>query len=494
MADLTRKNFLTLTTSAAVAAAATLAPPRNAAARAEPAPKGPPRPTLIRGADLLTMDPKLKEMGGVDVLIVDGKIAAIGKGLVHPGAEVMEAHGMILMPGMIDGHRHVWEGLQSGHLVKTRPHGINGYDKYQDLKERAIVTMTPEDQYLANYLGGVLALDAGVTSVFNYAHGQNTAETAFGAARGFKDSGVGGWFGYAPYVSSSYKAGDTPPLQLAVCPDADMEYPLEYIRKGMTRIRNMGVKMMSIHIVKPDHPSKEGQMGFRDSGMADLHDAGLLGPDLQVVHANQLTDDELKILADTGGMICTTTVGEFPYMNNPLMGAPVHGRARAAGVAVGIGVDVPGSLTQDYFEHCRAAYWGLFLSKEGAKISESYDSSDTLDFATSLGARGVRLGDTVGSITVGKRADLVLVRTDRFGFALLGSLADRILNFAALQDIDSVWVAGVVRKRHGQLVGVDLVKLKTQQAAAQARLAPLEASITFTGPGVTKATALPPKF
>jgi cytosine/adenosine deaminase-related metal-dependent hydrolase len=206
----------------------------------------------------------------------------------------------------------------------------------------------------------------------------------------------------------------------------------------------------------------------------------LLGPDYHIEHGNRLTADELKMLRDTGGMICATAVGEFPYMASPNRGESVHGRAREAGVAVGIGIDVSASLTQDYFEHVRGAFWNLYLSPEGTKIAQSYTSEDTLDFATALGAKAVRLGDVTGTITVGKRADLVLLRTDRIGFAMQGSLADRVLNFASLADIDSVWVAGTIRKQNGQMIGVNWPNMKARQLAIQERIGPLAESIRFT--------------
>ncbi|MGY8994700.1 MAG: amidohydrolase family protein, partial [Rhodospirillales bacterium] len=206
--------------------------------------------------------------------------------------------------------------------------------------------------------------------------------------------------------------------------------------------------------------------------------AGLLGPDYHLAHANRLSSEELKMLRDSGGMVCATAMGEFPYMASANRGPSVHGRSRAAGVATGIGIDVNLVLTQDYFEHARAAFWSLYLSPEGTEIAKAYKSEDTLDFVTALGAKAMRLGDMTGTISVGKRADLVLLRTDRIGFAMLGSLADRVLNFGSLADIDSVWVAGRARKRNGRMIGVDWARLKSQVAEAQARIGSSAASIT----------------
>lgn len=510
MNKITRKDFLGLSAAAVTSAVFGKTTSANAM-QVTAANAAEPRPTLIRGADLLTMDPTLKEMQETDVLIEKGRISAIGKDLSTEGAEVIEADGMILMPGMCDGHRHLWHTVDAGRLAKTHP---SVYATYQEWKMRTIVSMNPEDHYLAGYLGGLMAIDSGVTSVIDYAHGQINAENALAAGEGVKDSGVAGWFAFQLGVSSTYKPGDVVPLsvadsqriaattethwataerlqkevfsgssdimQLGLAPASGMGSRLEDIKREWTRIRDMGVKLLAAHVHKPPSPTPKGTMGYRDSGVPDLQAAGLLGPDYHLAHANRLTSEELKMLLDTGGMVCATAMGEFPYMASANRGPSVHGRARAAGVATGIGIDVNLVLTQDYFEHARAAFWNLYLSPEGTIIASAYKSDDTLDFVTALGARAMRLGDVTGTITVGKRADLVLLRTDRIGFAMQGSLADRVLNFGSLSDIDSVWVAGTARKRNGQMIGVDWAKLKSQVAEAQKRIGPLAASITFT--------------
>ncbi len=186
------------------------------------------------------------------------------------------------------------------------------------------------------------------------------------------------------------------------------------------------------------------------------------------------------MLRDTGGMICATVMGEFPYMTDSFRGPSVHGRARESGVPTGIGIDVSLAVTGDYFEHVRAALWNLYLDAEGRRIVEGYESNDILDFATALGAKAIRLGDTVGTIAVGKRADLVLLRTDRIGFGMAGSLSDRVVTFATTSDIDSVWIAGKARKRHGKMLDVDWTKLKAQLVEAQERVGRLAATIRFS--------------
>ena len=509
---MTRKSFLRLTAAAAASTAFGKQVFAQSSAGSMPDARASNGPILIRGADLLTMDPALKEIEGGDVLVEDGKIVAIGKGLTREGAEVIDGSGMILMPGMSDGHRHVWQIIDAGRLVKTYPAGYAGY---QEWKMRTIVSMAPEDHYLAGLVGGLLAIDSGITSIKDYAHGQINAENALAAARGIKDSGISGWFAFQLGVSSSYKPGDTVPLadahaqriakttevhwstaerlqkeifsdssavmQLGLAPASGNGSPLADINKEWSRIRDMGIDLVASHLHKTAEPMPEGYMGYRDSGIPDLHNAGLLGPDYHCTHANRLTAEELEMLRDSGGMVCSTAMGEFPYMAAEARRGPsVHARARAAGVATGIGVDVNLVLNQDYFEHVRSAFWSHYLEPAGVEIAKQYKSEDVLDFATALGARSLRLGDVTGSITVGKRADLVLLRTDRMGFAIQGTLADRVLNYASREDIDSVWISGQAKKRNGKMIGVDWGDLKAQVALAQARYGPLADTITFT--------------
>ena len=508
---ITRKEFLRLasaaTTTSALAGYAGRAASQDAASDAAsdvaPVAAGNPTRTLIRGADVLTMDPTLGEQPATDVLVDNGRIDAIGTELPADGAEVIDAQGMILMPGMIDGHRHVWQAIAMGRLVESNPGDFSS--DYIFWKMAAVVAMEPEDHYIAELVGGLQAIDSGVTSILDYAHGQDTEANTVAAGRGLKDAGIAGWFGYQLGISYPFEVGETVSrtealaalfaarpteqewntatrlkqdvfddetaiLQLALGPPMWPGYSMDDVENYMTRARSSGVDLIIAHLHKPPTPQPAGFMAHRDSGIPDLHDAGLLGPDYHVAHANRLTSEELEMLRETGGMIAATTMSEFSFMMLPHRGPPVHARARAAGVPVGIGADVPMALTGDYFEHVRSSLWSHYLEEESRQIVQDYRSQDTLDFATALGARAIRLGDETGSITVGKRADLVLLNTDRIGFGTMGTLADRVVTFASTSDIDSVWIAGQARKRRGEMLGVDWASLKTRLSEAQQRV------------------------
>ncbi|MCC6306251.1 MAG: amidohydrolase family protein [Rhodobacteraceae bacterium] len=472
------------------------------------------RPTLIRGASVLSMDRAVGELARADVLLRGDRIAAIGPSLAAEGAEVVPAEGMILMPGMIDGHRHVWESVILGHLVKTT-RKYRTYLVYNN--QQVAICFTPEDVYLGNYVGGLTMIDGGVTSVVDHAHIVHTPAKGEAAARGLLDSGIGGVFCYGITHSPTYGPGDTITpargwAEFVAAPDdwhlraaaeirdrlfADPAGILKFgvglslvefgrrtaesIRGEIASARALRPYLMTQHISGAAPAGTDGSLTATTMGLpadysivADLHRAGLLGPDYHLSHGNQLTDHELDLLLETGARLCATPMGEFPYTN-----PSIHGRAWARGLPIGIGIDVPLAFTNDFFEHLRTSFWSLYRDREGAGIAARMDSTALLSLATIEGARAIGMADEIGSIAPGKRADLVLLRTARYGFANAGTLADRVVNFAHESDVDSVWVAGRARKRDGVMAGVDWADLKARADALEKRVTAAAGTITI---------------
>lgn len=498
--SITRKGLFGLA-SGGVIAAAVGAGARPAQARA-PSRIEPAHRTLIRNADVITLDPILGELTQTDVLLDGGRIAAIGKNLAVDAAEVIDATGMILMPGMIDGHRHVWGGIDAGRVPKISPR-IN---TYQDWKMRTMVCYTPEDAYLYQYAGGIMAIESGVTSVLDYCHIFHTPELAEQAARGLKESGIAGTWCYQVSHTPTYGPGDTVPYAQAEAErsaPADENHwrivehvrntvfsgeddllrfglagsargaggPISEVAEEFARIRSYSPHMLAIHYQHRDYPGAD-EGSFRN--LHDLHRAGLLGPDFHISHGNGIPDDELALLRETGGMICATTMGEHSYPR-----PSVHGRAQRAGVHVGIGLDAALAFTHDYFQHLRGSFYNLFRTDEGKEIALSYEAEDILNFVSGKAAKAIR-EENVGTIAVGKRADLLLLRTDRMSYPVFGLLAERVANYSNGEDLDSIWIAGVARKRHGEMVGIDMVSLKARMNAASRRIIEQGDTITFT--------------
>ena len=512
--NLTRRTLLSWSAGASVAAAATTSGCASSAIQADEGRAA--RRTLIKGVDILSMDPKLGELFDMDVVLENGRIAAIGKRLVVDDARTIDARGMILMPGMVDGHRHVWESVEAGRIVKS---DVARYGRdYHFWKMKWMAVATDEDNYLANFFGGLQAIDSGVTSIVDHAHGQPTEAGAVAAARGLKDSGIAGYFAYQIGHAVDYGPGDTRTRAQAFAQMRGAATPQHWsnARKVMKDVlsdqtaplrmgialsngawgrpvstvkaeeidpgRQMGVQLITTHMGLGDMPPKGfpvGAYGHRELGVRDLYEGGCLDSDIHFSHGTNLSKDEFSLMRQCGCGFCSCCMGEMQYRASGKRG-PAHARAHEAGVATGMGIDVGVALPLDYFEHARAALWSLYTDPESTALSKTYKSEDTLAFATRQGAAAIRLGDLAGTVTVGKRADLVLLSTARFDFPDVGSLADRVLNFAGTPDIDSVWVAGRLLKSGGKLVGVDLTRLKVRTAEMRSRLGRQMDSIKFT--------------
>lgn len=488
--SITRKGLLGLASGGLLAAAVgTTARPAVAATARAPERIGPARRTLIRNADVITLDAQLGELHGTDVLMEGGKIVAIGKALAVDGAEVVDATGMILMPGMVDGHRHIWQSVHSGAIPKISP-VINAYINW---KMRVDVCYTPEDAYLAQYAGGLLSIDSGVTSVLDFCHTFHSAEAVEQAVRGLRDSGLPGTFAWqlsrhpvfgpggsatmaqvtansaqapdddhwriAEHVRSLF-SGDDDLLRFGLASPIYQDAPISRTAETFARIRRLQPHVLAVHYHRSDKPFSDQSL----QNVRQMGEAGLLGPDFHIAHGHGMHDVELQMMRDNDSMICATTMGEHSY---PF--PSVHGRAARAGVKVGIGIDTGVAFTHDYFQHVRGSYYNLFRTDEGKQIALSMSAEDVLNMASGRAAAAIR-EERAGTISVGKRADVLLLRTDRLDFPVMRALAERVANFSSYSDLDSVWVAGVARKRGGRMVGVDMAALKQKVNAMTQRL------------------------
>ena len=492
---MTRKEFLRA--SAAAAGTALLAGGTGVStARAANRPQG--QMTLIKGATILSMDPKLGDITNGDVLIDGSKIVEVGHNIKAPNADFVDATDMILMPGMCDGHRHLWESM-----AVTRP-------------DLTIITwhlmwavaMKPESVYDYCYLGGKMAINSGVTRVVDFCHVTHTPEKMEAAAHGAVDSGIGGI--NCPSLSGTvtYGPGDTVDFAearktRAISDDwhfelaeklrdelfSDSEAPLQFglahsngmdagedrdkIHAEFKRIWALEPKMVTGH-VSGRHLGEAAKYRV----IADLYENGLLQENYIIGHGNGVTDDELLMVKDAGAGLAATARAEV-RMNIPM----AVGRCHKLGVPVAFGVDHLIYNMLDYFEHIRTADIAMYAQRGFNKeIALTMTARDYMHIATLGGAKALGIDSKVGSITPGKLADMVLLRTDRLGFPAIDDLAERVYTYAGIQDIDHVWVHGKLQKKDGELVDFDKGLYKKAIASWDAERAAGE-TIKFIGEG-----------
>lgn len=433
---------------------------------------------LIRGAYVLSQDPDVGELS-TDVLVKDGLIANIGSELADPDASVIDGTGHALLPGFIDTHRHTWQGA-----IRQTGIGWNFGAYRRHIQNTWGPAFTPDDVYIGNRIGALGALDAGITTLRDESHISNSPAHTDQAIAALRDSGIRAVFAYGwPSIDSDkwmLSGTQTHPEDIrrvradvlsddgalvtlnAMLRGAELSSP-EVAAADVAMARELGIAM-SMHV-------GNGPWGPQFRGIGTLADAGLLGEDMLFIHCCTSSDDELKALRDGGAHASVAAAVEAVL---PGLGAPATARLLAAGVRPSLSIDTEASVAGDMFNVMRAAIaaHGLGVTMQPA-VYESLPEltpRDLLAFATIDGAHAAGLGDRTGSITVGKAADLILIRIDDANMLPTNDVAASIVGAGHPGNVDTVLVAGVVQKYRGQLIDRGLDQLREQATSSRDRL------------------------
>lgn len=394
-----------------------------------------------------------------DVLIEDGRIAAVGVDLAAD-AEVIDATDRIVAPGFVDTHRHTWQAA----LRTMTPDGTLA-DYLALARDRLGPRHRPADVYAAELAGALECLDAGITTVVDFSHIQLSPEHTDAAVDALRRSGIRAVFAYCP--GSGPAAPDPGPQTRRVAALADDLITVamaamgpEHAGPDQTRREWRLARELRLRITA--HVGGYG-VASAERGLDLLRRENLLGDDVLFAHANAYSDEAFRLLADSGGAVAACPVIE-PQMGH---GHPVTGRARAAGVAVGLGADVVTAGPGDMFGVMRTAYVLERGRPDG--IGMGFTTRDALAMATGEGARAAGLAD-VGSLRPGSRADLVLLRTDLLGTAPAHDPIAAVVLSADTRSVDTVLVGGRVVKRDGALVGHDVRRVLADLGASAAHV------------------------
>lgn len=429
------------------------------------------RYTLIRGGHVLTLDRQLGDLPRGDVLVREDRVVEVGQ-RIHVRdrrSAVIDARHMIVTPGLVDNHRHLWATLLRG---------FSADHTFADYFGQVLLTvspqLTPDDVHLGCLLGAYEALDTGVTTVLDWNHGTNTREHALAAVAGLRAAGARAVFGYSSPAADSVRP-DAPPsaedidavrrairhdplVRLAVAtrnPEQADDAGLARIADDIRLARRLGA-VVTLH---------SGFGGGR-SAPAWLAGEGLLGPDVTLVHGNAFTADELRLVAEAGGWISSSPETELQMG----LGAPPLRPMRDAEVRPTVSVDVVATAAGDLRVQLRMLLQTQRMLDHAAGLAEPLlPLSTVLPYATIHAAGSLGLADQIGTLTPGSQADLVLINRADPGVAPAAPAVVAMLA-AHPAAVDTVLVAGRVVKRHGRLVGVDLSRLRRRAEAARRRL------------------------
>lgn len=409
---------------------------------------------VIRGATVLSMDAGVGDFVRGDVHVRDGAIVAVAKEIAAATGPSIDAHGMICMPGFVDTHWHLWTSVLRPIIRIDDPKR-----GYQPVTNRLGQHYTPEDSYRSVRLGLAEGLSAGATTVHNWAHNIRSPAHAEAELRAMRDSGLRGRLAYG----TPQGMPDDQPMDL----DGLARIKREWMpNDGMLTLgissRNVGDATnplrgnISVETARKDWGGARAlglPITMHTSGPSPitlLEASGLLGPDVQLVHPLLTTVEERQILRKRGVSYSTSPTGES--RRSVKAGVIQLAELLEAGVKVSISIDHTGSYAVDYFQ-CMRILYALHLHRIGSK--PRLTSKRLVQLATLDGAVDLGIAERTGSLTPGKRADLILVRTGDINMSPLSDPYEALVTFAQPRNVDTVIVDGRILRRAGQFTALD---------------------------------------
>jgi len=432
---------------------------------------------VVRGARILSQDPDLGDLDRGDILVEGTSISAVAPDLGELDAQVIDGTDRIALPGLVDTHRHSWQSLIR-HISTdwTLPQYFSGVrGVFGRLYE-------PEDMYAANLLAMLDALDGGITTIVDWSHNNNTPEHADAALQAVFDSGIRAVWAYGNSNDEWLPISDVPQsrdfLRIAArwFPGADGRVTLALAPRG-PQFATKDVTLLDFALAaEVDVPVTvhvgDGAWG-KGLPVRWMREHGLATERTTYVHCNALADEEFDIIGDTGGSISSAPELEM-HMGH---GRLALLRSMARGIPTSLSIDTCASVSGDMFSAMRAALAGsrYLVNVEALEEDRAVDplpisSVDVLGFATQGGATGAWLGGTVGSITPGKKADIVLLRTDTWGMQPLNYPAGAVVESGHPMLVETVLVDGRIVKRDGRLVDHEFGSVRRLAEEARDRL------------------------
>jgi cytosine/adenosine deaminase-related metal-dependent hydrolase len=392
---------------------------------------------------------------------VNGVITAIGPNLEAPAdALSIDASGGIVMPGMIDTHRHMWQTAMRAYGADWT---LSQYFVWYYLEHGR--KFRPQDVYAGNLLSAIEAIDAGVTTSTDWSHGLQTIEHAdaavdaleavparFVLAYGNIQAPPWEWSAqpeFKSFVKRRFDGkGDMLKFQMAFDVVAGPEFPE---RAAFDVARELGVSVNT-------HAGVLGANG--DLSIQLMYDNGYMTPDTILVHCSTLSDDSYHRIAAGGSSVSVSTESE----QSAGQGYPSSWKLRQFNIPMSLSNDTSVWWSADLFSAMRTTL-GADRSRQhfeahakGESVNQlDLRSEEVVEWATRGGSRALGMDDKIGSIEVGKRADIVLLKNDQSPvmFPIVNPYGHVTMQ-AQRGDVHTVLIDGNIVKHENRLIGIDL--------------------------------------
>lgn len=426
---------------------------------------------LIKNAIVLSQDPAIGELPDADILIEGDRIAAVRPGISADGAQVVDASGDIVIPGFVDTHRHTWETS-----IRTCAPDFALITYFGSILDKFAPLYRPDDVYAANLWGSLECLNAGITTLVDWSHIMNTPAHADEAVRGLQDSKIRSVFAYGFPNTSLVDWWFGPDYTGSVLTSDGAEarrLRKQYFSSDASRV-TMGLATRGPGFCKPDVVRHDWELakelginitvhvamdrfGYTKMQVLALRDMDLLYPNTTYVHASHFTDEEWALVRDSGGNVSFAPQIEIQMGHGWAPGVT----ATDYNVPIGLSSDVATTAPSDQFTQMRS----IFGSERGRKHQAAWDSDldgltaspglitsrQVLAWATIGGAQVAGIADRTGSVTPGKKADLVIIDGSAVNVAPIIDPVGAVVCAADVSNVKTVLVDGEFVKRDFKL-------------------------------------------
>jgi cytosine/adenosine deaminase-related metal-dependent hydrolase len=452
---------------------------------------------VIKGGAVMSMDLGVGDFPKADVLVEGKKILAIGPNINAGHADFIDATGRVVMPGFIDTHHHQFETalrsfLANGILINDgsgSPSANPTYYEYILLKLAPVYR--PQDVYISELFGGLAQLDDGVTTVLDVSQIHHSPQHSDAAVKALFDTGRRAAFGYfesAGGVSGNQYPQDATRLKSRWFSSSDQLVTMimggeVYLGDATTQAswtlgRQLGLQIAA-HILSPFGITPIMDALAQGQGGSN-HNVGI-GPDNLFIHMTGQSDMAWQRVKDVGAQVSVA----FPIEMNMRHGEPPILKLQSLGLEPSLSTDVEVTMTADLFTQMRVAMnmQRMMVNQMILEQGNFYPPNqwptpapgtpsllgprDVLRFATMNGAKALRLENKVGSLTPGKEADIIILDATKLNVAPLNKVPGAVVSLMERTNVETVIVAGKVRKWQGELLDVDLPRLRSQLEASR---------------------------
>ena len=418
---------------------------------------------LLRGGSVVSMDPKVGDIPKGDVLIEGDKIAQVAPN-IQADAQVIDVTGDVVIPGFIDSHRHTWECAIRG----CAPNATLD-DYFVEVLDTFAPIYRAEDVYASNLAGALECVNAGITTLLDWSHINNTPEHADAGVRGLQESGIRGVYAYG---SANLSLNDYWNQSKIAIPKDDVRRVRDKYFSSTDGLLTMQLATRGPGFCMDDVCTQEwtfarelglpitvhvgmGRLAGRFAMIKQLQRLNLLGSDTTYIHCCYFNDEEWQLVKDTGGKISIASQIEMQMGH----GQPPIGKALRHGLRPSLSIDVVTTAPGDMFTNMRSAFASERVLVNAAAweantpIPENtLTARGVLEMATTNGAYTVGLEDRTGSLTPGKQADVVVIDGKAPGTAPVIDPVATVVLAADVSNVDTVIIGGKVHKRDGKLI------------------------------------------